>query len=916
MAEAKGPTSTGGAGASASGGSHASPATPAAGSAPGARSVQDSISSIKRLWPIPVLGLALVMFVAGLVVAFAKRPKPDAGLPLLKAGSLVETQKYNQAIEYLNSDVKPFFDQGLMTPAQERQYHLALGRAFAGAIQIPGSGFGVPFNHKVVVESFEKAEKLAKEGAGDVPGEHPAEAPAAKPAGKEAEPASGHSGHPGAPAPPAHAGSETLAPPDLSLLVDSLLALGRTDEAIERIGTLPERESARRTRLIKSVVEHTLAQSDAITSKSKRAQLALDLLATLSTATELSPADRAWVLARQAELLIASGNPEEAINKLIRRIGLMRDVPAPQQAELLTLLGKAYFQSDQLPDAGKQLELADSMLPAGNPLKAEIGVLLGRIAQANGQLDQAKDRFQGVMGEFASSRVYPRALLGSAEVLAANRDSESEQQASLERYAELADLVKQAELPSSGTDGAPIQSKIDVSREALTQSLMRRFDERFSAGRNEEALRFGLMAESLYRDNQVPPEILEGIGRAHRRLGDEAMQQAAEGHGVDFRVDDLDKTTRAEVKRHYVEAGEYLRRHAAAIVASDLSKYSRSLWDAADSFDLAGDLEESKKTFQQYADGAPDNDPNKPAAKFRLAQAYQARKEITAAKSLYRELVDGRTRSSAPDAQTGNGRWGEQAIVPLAECLLAEREPGNQDEAERLLTGVVDGSIMSPDAAEYRSALIELGTMYYTVGHYPDAISRLEQAIERYPEDRRVEAIRFRLADSHRLEAGRIRKTLEQALPQSQRDELEQARVDHLKTARRMFERVRQGLMAGDMTRLTKLEKTYLRNAHFYIGDCAFDLKDYDGAVTAYDTARLRYPDDPASLVAMAQIVSAYVAQQRWAEARTANERARQQLAKFPEDVWSRPDLPMEKRHWERWLEARTQLEQMAHAKE
>ena len=121
-------------------------------------------------------------------------------------------------------------------------------------------------------------------------------------------------------------------------------------------------------------------------------------------------------------------------------------------------------------------------------------------------------------------------------------------------------------------------------------------------------------------------------------------------------------------------------------------------------------------------------------------------------------------------------------------------------------------------------------------------------------------------------------------------------------------------LEAGDQARLSELERTYIRNAYFYTGDCAFDLGDFEQAVAAYDTAALKYSDDPASLVAMVQIVNAYVSQRQWAQARTANERARRQLARFPDEVWNRPDLPMEKKHWERWLDARTLLEQSAAA--
>jgi hypothetical protein len=64
----------------------------------------------------------------------------------------------------------------------------------------------------------------------------------------------------------------------------------------------------------------------------------------------------------------------------------------------------------------------------------------------------------------------------------------------------------------------------------------------------------------------------------------------------------------------------------------------------------------------------------------------------------------------------------------------------------------------------------------------------------------------------------------------------------------------------------------------------------------------------------MAQIVSAYVEEGEWGKAATANERARQHLAKFPDSVWSMPNLPMEKKHWERWLDSRALLERRAQA--
>lgn len=103
-------------------------------------------------------------------------------------------------------------------------------------------------------------------------------------------------------------------------------------------------------------------------------------------------------------------------------------------------------------------------------------------------------------------------------------------------------------------------------------------------------------------------------------------------------------------------------------------------------------------------------------------------------------------------------------------------------------------------------------------------------------------------------------------------------------------------------------ESIALRNAHFYLGDCAFDLGEYNTAIEYYDRARDRYVEDPASLVAMVQIVNAYIETGQFGRARTANERAKRFYALMPDDVWDDPTLPMDRSDWERWLESNTQL--------
>src|SRR5262249_3598681 len=158
-------------------------------------------------------------------------------------------------------------------------------------------------------------------------------------------------------------------------------------------------------------------------------------------------------------------------------------------------------------------------------------------------------------------------------------------------------------------------------------------------------------------------------------------------------------------------------------------------------------------------------------------------------------------------------------------------------------------------------ALVELGNLCYRTGRFAEAVGWLEQAVKRYSDDKRIDAMRYLLADSRRREGVKIGRTLEaQKLPQSQVDALESARTEHLRAARGLYEQVRTALEARE-PRLSPLEKTRLRNSFFYAGDCAMEMKDYDAAIAAFDAARIKYSDDPASMVAMAQIVSAYAAQ-------------------------------------------------------
>jgi len=795
------------------------------------------LATLRAAWPIPVLLIATVLLAGGLYSAVASRPKADPGEPLQAAEALVESERFEEAVSLLNDKVRAFVDSGQASEQDRGRFHLARARAFAGAIAPKAETHAD--NHNRVISDYLAAQQLR----------------------------------------------QSLLPSDTARKIESYIARDRLAEAVRALADLPPSESARKARLTRKVVEQALAQAE------PDRVLVLELLALLAAEPTLDGAGKAWVLARQTQYLNEDGRYEEAINKLLRDMLRLADAPPEAMGELHLRLGEAYLGSGNDVAAAQRLEAAELLLAPSSPLRANGALLLGRILKAGAgadpeRLQRAAERFGLVITDFATSTAYLPALLELAEIDAAR----GEHEAASERYAELVEAVRR---PATN-----VRQNFDAER--VTSSLMDRQTGTFLSGDYDIAMRYAELAASLYDDAKIPAALSLVLGQTHRAVADRILAESAAADGPGSAVERLDPAARSELKRHLLASGESFARHADLVSSVDTAGYLDSRWLAADSFDLAGDMEQARREFSLYTDGAPDDDSRRPEARVRLAQVFQVERNFASAAGLYRTVM------------AGPGPASDRARVPLAKCLLADSEPGNDAEAETLLLTTIDGSVVAPDAAAFRDALVELGGVYYATARYPEAIARLEEAVERYPDDPRIDILRYKLADASRLSAGQIALTLRQALPQATREALEQERVSRLHRAAELYEQVRASLDSDPARKLGDLERVCLRNAYFAIGDCAFDLADYDSAIAAYDAARLKYADDPSSLVAMVQIVNAYVQQQRWPQARTANERARQHLARFPDDVWQRPDLPMEKKHWERWLDAGTLLDQSA----
>ena len=679
---------------------------------------------------------------------------------------------------------------------------------------------------------------------------------------------------------------------DLIRCIRSQIRLGRLEEAVGRIDLLTDEAAEARVSLRRSLIEVSLDTPgfDAFADAQ---------LLRLNDDPALSVDDRAWVVARQSERRLDDGFNEEAIARLLRVMPRIVGASNPIRGELFLLLGMAYAQTDALAEARKQLDRAFELVEPGSDLYARVLYQRGLVLGATGETAEAREHFEIVVGSYASSPSFLPAALALAEVvsLIAEQDPSSASVAdAIDAYARVGQEAVFADASSELLD-------------RLTTSILRRFEEQFVRSEFETASRYVQIAEDIRGLAASPPAVLEAQGRVSRALADQLVADASREAGRELDLGDLDPSTRVQAQRWYMQAGDYFRRHADAIAGSDDDDaYADSVWNSAMMFDAGGDTAEAIASFIEFA-GSLSDDRRLPEARFLLARAYQSAGQYDLAAQQYESLLE---IALDPERGTGVGPFAVLSYVPLAETYLEDGDPSNDERASDLLEAVLRGDAGGVESETFANALVAMGMVRYYRGDYPRAIETLEEAVARAHAPARLLRLRYLLADAYRLEAESILQTLgEGAVAPTVARGLQATRESHLTRAIELFAQVRDAGGAIPPARRSATEQVYLRNAHFYLGDCAFDLGEFNDAIRYYGFAKDAYADDPASLIALVQVFNSYLELGDIERARTASERARRFYEQLPDTVWDDPTLPVGREDWERWLDSTYELASM-----
>jgi tetratricopeptide (TPR) repeat protein len=663
------------------------------------------------------------------------------------------------------------------------------------------------------------------------------------------------------------------------IVADCYLQLGEPEPALARVELIKEEESLRR-RVLKDVIARALR------AKPPRLSDAEVLLSRMAADPLLPLDEQAWVTDQQAEVELSMGLAEAAITRILRAMPRLTSAGEMARAGLHLTLARAYLDANATEEGWAQLSMAEPLIPSADALEARLRLLRARAHEQRGEYESARDVYLSVLAHFQPSGVRVRAEHGAAVMEASLGNHLNAQQL----YASLVAQVQQAERDAIEARPDIVAGLLSIFRDQVVQQGV------------DSSFRYAELAGQMYPIEEAPDAVYEALGLAHRLMADRIAELAPKRDGP--LGPELDPSTEREVQRHRIRSATFYRLHAMRFVVTDLKVYADSMWMAANLYDEAGDQGEAAETFRRFVEDLP-TDARQPEARFRLAQARAARGMYTEAATLYRTIIDDRDRGST---QSSVGRYANQSHVPLAQVYLLDDDPENDDDAELLLERVISGELGGPDSTNYLPALVAMADLWQRRQEHARAIEGYEQVIERSAGEPLSPVMTFKLADSYRLNGRSIETLLGGSLTDGERRLLTETRVEHLRRAIDLYEQARTKLESVHIQKRTPIEQLALRNAYFYLGDCAFDLGETDAAVTYYNAARERFPSDPASLVALVQIVNAYVRDGNLTSARSANERARIFYESLPPDVWDDPNLPMSRRDWERWLASSSTL--------
>jgi tetratricopeptide (TPR) repeat protein len=641
---------------------------------------------------------------------------------------------------------------------------------------------------------------------------------------------------------------------------DSYAALGHTADAAEHYRQAISMDPHQSLSLRRKLIDLEFADDD-----TANAEVSLE---DYLKQPELTDVERAWALGQRAGILIDSRKFADA-RKLLADAARLDSDPV-DQGSFNYQLGYCSYREGLPDDAERYLRLSRDQLRVGHPLDADAAYYLGRIFQDRNDPATAISFYDAVLTTHPESKAAPLALLGRG----------------------ICRIMCQQTDPGL-TDFHDLVSQIDrrQSRAKYKSDAIATFHDAAGilADREDYQSALEVMADEQALEPAPPPGFFDRLGRVSEKRADQ----------LEATISDANSTEQIRRRQQVIDlrnkAGDAFILYSQQLSLLDDHGYADALWKGVDLYDKSANLPSAISALELFVAERP-SDRLAPDALLRLGRTYQAAGFFDKAIGAFQRVQLEYSKSLAAS----------KAAIPLAQAYMAKGPAGNA-RAEVTLLGVVENNpLVDPAAEEFRQSLRELAQLYYRTGRYEEAIARLQELTQRYPNDEAKPQMIFMMADSYRKSAALLDAKLASAQTSTSAvateiAEAAAARRDRLVKARALYDQVIDLYRATTPTEDT--DKLYQKLAHFYRADCMYDLGNYEEAIKLYDAAAFSYQDDPASVSAYVQIVNAYFALGKPEEAKAANNRAKWMLQHMPAEAFKDGAFSMPKKYWDQWLQ-------------
>ncbi|MEM9185673.1 MAG: tetratricopeptide repeat protein [Planctomycetota bacterium] len=355
----------------------------------------------------------------------------------------------------------------------------------------------------------------------------------------------------------------------------------------------------------------------------------------------------------------------------------------------------------------------------------------------------------------------------------------------------------------------------------------------------------------------------------------------------------LRDSAQSEEAPELIEGRYHLR--AAGVAYEDLAAmryatltYTDDLWESGEHFFDGQSYTHAARLFDKYLHHEVER--RKGLALLRLGQAYVALDRPDQAIDALRECIE---------------LYPRDAVVFQAriECARALRLNDQPEEAESLLVKNLTGDTLTPKSAEWRDSLFELGSQLRESGRFDDAISKLDEAVQRYPDAQQALMARYDIARSYHRRADEPEQLYREAKTESERQKNRRLRDEYLEEALRRYAAVQRKVTIDTRNAESSLNKLLLRNCYTMQGAVLFRLKRYEDARKSYSDASSLFQDEPFVLESFVHIANCWRRLDKPLKARMTIAQAKQVLGSLPRDIDFKITTNFDRGQWEYLLD-------------